>query len=154
MKLSFSTRGWQDLAWDELLEIAIDMGFNGVEVYNLHKNSAMQDRGGPFHLYQTAATIRQLREKKLNIPCFDTSIDLSTDDGAVETLTALFDLRQTGDAEGGDDLLVGGLVHTASQTHQIQVRVEGVGHHAVGFYPKAAVALCHVQQVAGVDGGL
>ena len=32
MKLSFSTRGWPDLTWSEMLETARDMGFSGVEV--------------------------------------------------------------------------------------------------------------------------
>ena len=94
MNLSFSSRGWPELSWEEMLELAVDMGFNGVEVYNLHKNSAMRDRGGPFHAYQVAATVRQLREKKLQIPCFDTSIDLSTEENAVETLAELLKLAK------------------------------------------------------------
>ena len=32
MNLSFSTRGWPELSWDEMLETALDMGFGGVEV--------------------------------------------------------------------------------------------------------------------------
>ena len=35
MKLSFSTRGWGDLRWEELVESALDMRFSGIEVYNL-----------------------------------------------------------------------------------------------------------------------
>ena len=94
MNLSFSSRGWPELSWEEMLELAIDMGFNGVEVYNLHKNPTMCDRGGPFHTYQVAATVRQLREKKLQIPCFDTSIDLSTEENAVELLTGLLKIAK------------------------------------------------------------
>ena len=37
MKLSFSTRGWGDLSWEELVESALDMKFSGIEVYNLQK---------------------------------------------------------------------------------------------------------------------
>ena len=37
MKLSFSTRGWQQLGWDELLESARESGFNGIELYDLFK---------------------------------------------------------------------------------------------------------------------
>ena len=92
MKLSFSTRGWPGLTWDEMLETAVDMGFSGVEVYNLPHFDPMLDKGGPFHTYQTAATARQLREKKLTIPCFDTSCDLSTDETAVDTLSALMEV--------------------------------------------------------------
>ena len=94
MKLSFSTRGWPSLSWDEMLETALDMGFSGVEVYNLPKFDQMLDRSGPFHKYQTAATVRQLREKKLEIPCFDTSCDLSCDPAAVETISGLMEVAR------------------------------------------------------------
>ena len=92
MKLSFSTRGWPGLTWDEMLETALDMGFSGVEVYNLPKFDPLLEKGGPFHKYQTSATVRQLREKKLFIPCFDTSCDLSTDPEAIQTLSALMEV--------------------------------------------------------------
>ena len=36
MKLSFSTRGWLDLPWQEVVDTALDMRFGGIEVYNLH----------------------------------------------------------------------------------------------------------------------
>ena len=49
MKLSFSTRGWPGLSWEEMLETALDMGFSGVEVYNLPKFDPLLDRSGPFH---------------------------------------------------------------------------------------------------------
>ncbi len=80
MKLSFSTRGWPDLSWTEMLETARDMGFSGVEVYNLPKFTSLTEGNGPFHKYQTAATVRQLRDLKLQIPCFDSSCDLSQAD--------------------------------------------------------------------------
>jgi len=94
MKLSFSTRGWPGLSWEEMLETALDMGFSGVEVYNLPKFDPLLDRSGPFHKYQTAATVRQLREKKLEIPCFDTSCDLTSDPVAVETLSDLMEVAR------------------------------------------------------------
>nr|MBQ8244060.1 AMP-binding protein [Oscillospiraceae bacterium] len=77
MKLSFSTRGWGDMTWEELIESALDMKFTGIEVYNLWKFPEMTGRGGPFHKHKIAATVRQLRDKKLSIPCLDTSLDLS-----------------------------------------------------------------------------
>ena len=92
MKLSFSTRGWPKLTWDEMVETALEMGFSGIEVYNLPKFDPLLERGGPFHKYQAAATVRQLRDKKLEIPCFDTSCDLSDSDAAVETLTGLMEV--------------------------------------------------------------
>ena len=86
MKLSFSTRGWSDLNWEELLDSALDMKFTGIEIYNLFKNPEMTDRGGPFHKHKLAATIRQLRDLKLCIPCLDTSIDLSDSSADMEAI--------------------------------------------------------------------
>ena len=80
MKLSFSTRGWAHLSWEEWLDIGVNMKFEGVEVYNLPKFPELVDRSGPFHKYNMAATVRQLREKNLSIPCFDTSCDLSSNE--------------------------------------------------------------------------
>ena len=77
MKLSFSTRGWADLTWDTLLDTALEMKFTGIEVYNLWKFPALTAKGGPFHPHRLAATLRQLRDKKLSIPCLDTSLDLT-----------------------------------------------------------------------------
>ena len=92
MNLSFSTRGWGDLSWDQMLQEAVDMRFGGVEVYNLYKFPELTDRGGPFHSHKVAATIRQLRDLKLKIPCFDTSVDLSSNPNAVSILTAMLDM--------------------------------------------------------------
>ena len=94
MNLSFSTRGWPELTWEEMLQTALDMDFGGIEVYNLPKFDPMLDRGGPFHKYQIAATARQLREKKLKIPCFDTSVDLSADDTCRQSLTQLMEVAR------------------------------------------------------------
>ena len=92
MNLSFSTRGWGDLSWDQMLQEAVDMRFGGVEVYNLFKFPEMTDRGGPFHGHKVAATIRQLRDLKLKVPCFDTSVDLSADPDAVQILGDMLDV--------------------------------------------------------------
>ena len=86
MNLSFSTRGWGDLSFDSLIEVALDMKFTGIEVYNLFKFPALTDRGGPFHKHSIAATVRQLRDLKLKIPCLDTSLDLSESAENVEIL--------------------------------------------------------------------
>ena len=83
MKLSFSTRGWDEISWEEMLGIAVDMHFDGIEVYNLHRTPELIQRGGPFHKYNTQATARALHEKKLEIPVFDTSIDIAAEDGGV-----------------------------------------------------------------------
>lgn len=92
MKLSFSTRGWPDLDWEQMLQLCIDMGFTGIEVYNLPKFDPLTDRSGPFHKYQTAATVRQLRQQGLSIPCFDSSYDLSLDTSCQRWLESLLEV--------------------------------------------------------------
>ena len=94
MNLSFSTRGWPNLTWEEMVETALEIGFTGIEVYNLPKFEDMLAKGSPFHLYQTAATVRDLKEKKLTIPCFDTSYDLSSDPEAVAILANLMEVAK------------------------------------------------------------
>ena len=92
MKLSFSTRGWPGFSFDEMLEVATEMGFTGVEVYNLPKFENLIDRAGPFHKYNTAATVRKLREKQLTIPCFDTSFDISSEKDISDQIKSLMDI--------------------------------------------------------------
>jgi len=92
MKLSFSTRGWPELGWEDMMALALDMGFTGIEVYNLPKFDPMLDKTGPFHKYQCAATVRQLREKKLEIPCFDSSYDLSAGEECLPWLRSLIEV--------------------------------------------------------------
>ncbi len=94
MNLSFSTRGWSDLSWDNAVTIASDMGFGGIEVYNLPNFDPMLDKSGPFHKYQVAATVRQLKEKKLTIPCFDTSCDLSANNDCIAYLQTLLEVAR------------------------------------------------------------
>ena len=95
MKLSFSTRGWPALSFEDMMSTALDMGLSGIEVYNLQKFDSLTDRGGPFHKYNVGATARELRDKKLSIPCFDTSLDLSDGDSAIEPLTSLFEVAKS-----------------------------------------------------------
>ena len=92
MNLSFSTRGWPELSWEEMLDTAGEMGFSGIEVYNLPKFDPLMDRSGPFHKYQTAATVRQLKEKGLCIPCFDSSYDLSEGEECLGWLRKLIEV--------------------------------------------------------------
>ena len=92
MKISFSTRGWKELTWDELKEVAIEMDFAGIEVYDLHCCQELTDKGAAFHKYNTQATVRGLRDAKLEIPCFDTSIDITSDENSVDTLKELISI--------------------------------------------------------------
>ena len=92
MKLSFSTRGWPGLSFDEMMETATDMGFSGIEVYNLPLFPALSDRGGPFHKYNTSATVRALRDRQLSIPCFDSSLDISLGESQLDAIRSLMEI--------------------------------------------------------------
>ena len=95
MKLSFSTRGWGDMSWDELVNTAVDVEFNGIELYNVQKFPALTDRGGPLHKYNAAATVRLLKEKELSIPCLDTSCDLTESADCSATVIELMDIAKS-----------------------------------------------------------
>ncbi|MBE6913911.1 MAG: AMP-dependent synthetase [Ruminococcaceae bacterium] len=93
MKLSFSTRGWADMSWSDMVDAAVEMRFAGIEIYNIFKTPALYDKGGPFHKYAVASTARELREKHLKIPCFDSSYDLSVaDETTVSEILQLIDV--------------------------------------------------------------
>ncbi len=77
MRLSFSCRGWNQKAWDELVHDASELKFNGIEVYNLLDCPGWVETGSPFSSDRYYDTLRELRNAHLQIPCFDTSIDLS-----------------------------------------------------------------------------
>ena len=75
MKLSFSTRGWLDMHWEEMLDAAKEMGFAGIEIYSVFRTPELYGKGGPLHKYNVAATARELREKQLQIFCNKVSIE-------------------------------------------------------------------------------
>ncbi|MCR5296622.1 MAG: AMP-binding protein [Clostridiales bacterium] len=89
MKISFSTRGWRNLPWEEQVRDASELRFQGIEVYNLHRCAALTDRAGAFHKYHRNETMRALRDKGLEIPCLDTSFDLSDPAENIEEMTEL-----------------------------------------------------------------
>ncbi len=78
MKLSFSTKGWHNNTFDEFCNIAVDLGFGGIELHNVN-NRLFTDKGGAFHDYTAAATARRLYEKKLSIPCIDVLGDIGAE---------------------------------------------------------------------------
>ena len=91
MKLSFSTRGWGDLTFDEFMDIAGEMDFSGIEVYKLIKDKDLYVKGEAFDKYNIAATTRQLRDRKLTIPIFDGNYDLSKKE-SVEDIRRIIDI--------------------------------------------------------------
>ena len=91
MKLSFSTRGWNDLTFDEFMDIADEMDFAGIEVYKLIKDKDLFVKGEAFNQYNIAATVRQLRDRKLCIPIFDGNYDLSKKE-CIEDIGKIIDI--------------------------------------------------------------
>ena len=89
MKLSFSTRGWRDLPFQDQIRDASEMRFQGIEVYNLHSCSALNGRSGAFHHFHLNETLRDLREHHLEIPCLDTCIDLGNPEDDISPVTDL-----------------------------------------------------------------
>ncbi len=82
MKLSFSIKGWDGYSWDKFVEIATETGFQGIELHTVQGTEFMA-KGGPFHKYNTAATVRQLYDKKLSIPCVDACVNLAEESSQV-----------------------------------------------------------------------
>ncbi len=76
MKFSFSTKGWHGHTFEDFCDIAQSMGFVGIELHNIH-NRLFTDKDGAFHGYASAATLRRLYEKKLQLPCIDAICDPS-----------------------------------------------------------------------------
>ena len=79
IKLSFSINGWKDYSWDEFVDLAKDNYFKGIELHNV-LGSELTEKNGPFHKYNSAATMRKLRDDGISVPCFDISADISSDD--------------------------------------------------------------------------
>ncbi|MBR3181054.1 MAG: AMP-binding protein [Eggerthellaceae bacterium] len=92
MRLSFSTRGWGDVPWDELVKTASEMGFEGIEAYDVLANENLSAKGGPFDRYNLRATIRSLRGLNLQLPVLDTSIDISLPGDAASDVKRLVDM--------------------------------------------------------------
>ena len=92
MKLSFSTRGWQEFSFDEMIQTASETGFSGIELYNITRSDTLTDKGGAFHKYNIAATVRKMKDEGISIPCFDSSFDISFNDEAVESTLKLIEI--------------------------------------------------------------
>ena len=99
MKLSFSTRGWADHSWDELVNTALEMDFSGIEIHNPIINTVFTGKGGPLERYNTQATARTLRDKGLCIPALDSSVDISAGEEQVKAAKDLIDLAAAAGVE-------------------------------------------------------
>jgi len=96
MKLSFSTRGRYGVSWKEFTKQAAENRFGGIEIYDPDKFPSFTEKGGPFHKYTIAQTVRELADQGLCIPCVDTRYDLGQE-GCAERISNCITLAaQTG----------------------------------------------------------
>ncbi|MBQ9030841.1 MAG: AMP-binding protein [Parasporobacterium sp.] len=94
MRFSFLTRGWEDVDPNVFIDAAIDAEYDGVEFYNLYKHPELTGRGGLFHKYNAAATVRELKEKHIEIPCIDTACDISVAEDFTQILIDQMDIAK------------------------------------------------------------
>ncbi len=96
MKLSFSTKGWYNISFEEFCDTAEDLGFKGIELHNIH-NPLFTDKNGAFHEYTANMTKRKLFERKLSLACIDTICDLSDEekeDATISEVKACIDIAE------------------------------------------------------------
>ena len=79
MKLSFSINGWTGYTWEEFCAAATEIGFNGIEIHDINKDG-LSDKTGPFNKYNAAATVRNLADNGIKIPCIDSVCDIAVND--------------------------------------------------------------------------
>ena len=94
MKFSFSTKGWHGRTFEEFCSVAEGLHFEGIELHNVN-GPLFTDKDGAFHGYASAATVRRLYEKKLQLPCIDALCDIGRRDqfdSAVEELNRCIDI--------------------------------------------------------------
>lgn len=92
MKLSFSVKGWEDYSWQELMELASENNFKGIDLCP-DTNEALFTKNGEFDKYNCGATVRTMKDKNLNIPCicYDDSISEGTIDETAQRVMSYID---------------------------------------------------------------
>lgn len=75
-KLCFSTLGAPEWTWNEILAVAKDLGYDGIELRGLEKEIYMP-KAKPFQPLYLDSTKEQLQKLSLTIPCLASACDLS-----------------------------------------------------------------------------
>ncbi len=88
MKLAFSTLGCPDFDWPDILAMAKDFGFQGIEVRGLGR-AIFSLRGKPFLPENVSDTAEQLRSLRLEISCLSSGCPLRYPEKASETISEL-----------------------------------------------------------------
>lgn len=85
MNLSFSTNRWENIDFDSFMELAVRYRFSGIEIHDI---AAISGRD-PNKIY------RSLLERRLSVPCIDTTKAVCEDGGAeaLECISAAKSLR-------------------------------------------------------------
>lgn len=85
MKLAFTTLGCPDWPFEQMLEQAQQMGFQGIELRGI-EGVMRAEQMAIFQPQAQAETSRKLRERGLRIICLDTSCRFDTAEGIPEAL--------------------------------------------------------------------
>ena len=87
LKLSFSVKGWDNYSWQDMIDLAIENDYKGIDLCASAYPSYFQ-KNGEFDKYNSGATLRNLRDKGLNIPVVSYSDDIACGDPA-ETVSKI-----------------------------------------------------------------
>jgi len=96
MKLSFTTLSCPEWEWDKILNEAVRLGYDGIEIRGL-KGEMYLPKLPPFAPENINTTLNQLKEKNLRIVCLDTSCifhDERKFEDSIEEGKATIDLAQ------------------------------------------------------------
>ncbi|MBR5381146.1 MAG: AMP-binding protein, partial [Oscillospiraceae bacterium] len=96
MKISFSTLGCPDFAWNDVCTMAKDLGYQGVEVRGLGED-LFSAGVSPFSQGRKEETRKKLKDMKLEIACFSSGRCLKYGENAEENygiLTRYIDLAE------------------------------------------------------------
>ena len=64
LKLSFSVKGWENYSWQDMVELAIENDYKGIDLCASAYPSYFQ-KNGEFDKYNAGATLRSLKDKEV-----------------------------------------------------------------------------------------
>jgi len=94
MKLSFSTKGWNGYSFRHFCDIANDLGFDGIELYDIH-SADFADKYSPANTVMAAPIRRDMMERKLTLTCLDSVGNLADTSVMDQTLEEILGCIQT-----------------------------------------------------------
>ena len=82
LKLSFSVKGWQNYSFQDMIDLALENDYKGIDLC-LSAYPSYFEKNGAFDKYNSGATMRSLKDKGLNVPVVTYDDDISLEDTAV-----------------------------------------------------------------------